>query len=109
MYKKLEKILVEKGIVIRPIPQKATIMMDAKYKEQHPNGEIRYSEEDGKDMLYLTIYPPNAGKFTYEFAEHLKDTVKFEKKEYFDSFDELATYLVNRYSPIHEVVSMFVR
>ena len=90
----LEKIMKEKGLVIRAIPNEVKSIYDAYHIKDYPNGKLEYIPQFGREMCVIMQAPKNAGKFMIESISHTYSEVKFNHTKYFDSIEEAINYII---------------
>lgn len=91
----LEKIMVEYGVVLRPIPKIVRSVYEKKYATTTPDGVVKYMEKYKREMLVVERVPENAGKFIFECQKNTNRIVHFHGKKYFDSIEEAIQYLLS--------------
>lgn len=89
----LEKIMKEKGLVIRAIPEKIRCVYDASNLDKHPNGIIEYIPQFKREMCVVWQIPKHAGQFMIESINHEFATVEFKNKKYFNSIADAINYI----------------
>lgn len=90
----LEKIMQEHGAVIRAIPLKVRMVLEAAHAKDCNDGEVRYLEEFHRKMFVREYVPENAGKFLIESVKNTGTTVWFQQR-FFDSIEDAVIDLVN--------------
>jgi len=95
-FDKLEQIMIEKGAVIRAIPNEHVEVYETSHKDKFPEGEVRYSPKFKREMLHVTVKNTFGGKFivsqeTYQ-TQIISDWKRTDNGEiiYYDSlFDAI--------------------
>lgn len=90
----LEKIMKEKGLVIRAIPNEVKCIYDKYHIKDFPEGKLEYIEQFGRMMCVVMQAPKNAGKFMVESAMHTYYDVKFNHSQYFDTIQDAINYIM---------------
>lgn len=60
---KLEKLMVEHGIVIRAIPYEHVDVLEISHKDKHPGCEVYFDEICNREMIKVTKKNSKGGKF----------------------------------------------
>jgi hypothetical protein len=84
----LERIMIQRGLVIRAIPSKVTSVCEARHIDSFPQGTIRYMEQFKRDMLIVERVPRHAGKFIIECDQGTGALVRFSGKQYYDTIED---------------------
>ena len=90
----LEKIMKEKGLVIRAIPNEVKCIYDSYHIKDFPEGKLEYISQFDREMCVVMQKPKNAGKFMIESAKHTYMDVKFNNTEYFDTIQDAINYIM---------------
>lgn len=90
--KDLERLMIEKSLVIRAIPKIVTAIMEKSHAAEYPTGQVVYLEEYKREMLVVKQIPEHAGQFLAVKANHTSTNISFGKNLYFDSLEELIEY-----------------
>ena len=91
----LEKIMKEKGLVIRAIPNEVKCIYDSYHIKDFPDGKLEYISQFDREMCVVMQKPKNAGKFMIESVRHTYADVKFNHSEYFDTINDAVNYILN--------------
>lgn len=91
----LEKIMKEKGLVIRAIPNEVKCIYDSYHIKDFPEGKLEYISQFDREMCVVMQKPKNAGKFMVASAKHTYMDVKFNHSEYFDTIQDAINYIIN--------------
>ena len=78
----LEKIMQERGVVLRAIPNKVREVYEASHQDQFPDGRLEYLENYGRVMLVREYAPQHAGQFLIESVKSTSATVWFQPRFY---------------------------
>lgn len=65
--KKLEKLMIYHGIVLRAIPERVINICEKSNIDRYPRGVIKYLEDYKREVLVVESVPQNASKFILEF------------------------------------------
>lgn len=90
----LEKIMQEKGLVIRAIPNEIKCIYDSYHIKDFPEGKLEYVSQFNREMCIVMQKPKHAGKFMVERANHAYMDVKFNNSEYFDTIQDAINYII---------------
>jgi hypothetical protein len=90
----LEKLMKEKGLVIRAIPHEVKNIYDSCHINDFPNAKLEYISQFGREMCVVMQSPKHAGKFMVESAMHTYMDVRFRHAEYFDTIQDAINYII---------------
>ena len=90
----LEKIMKEKGLVIRAIPNEIKCIYDSYHISEFPEGKLEYIPQFNREMCVVMQKPKNAGKFMIESIRHTYADVKFVNEMYFDTIQDAINYII---------------
>ena len=91
----LERIMKEKGLVIRAIPNEIKCIYDSYHIKDFPDGKLEYISQFDREMCVVMQKPKNAGKFMIESVRHTYADVKFNHSECFDTIQDAVNYILN--------------
>lgn len=89
LIERLQKIMVEKALSIRAIPKSIQGVVEARHKDQYPDGHLEYLDRFGREMWVYERYPEHGGQFVVQRNCGTSSTVTFYGKHYYDSLEEI--------------------
>ena len=87
--KKLQNIMVEKATSIRAIPKSVRDVVEARHKDQYPDGHLEYLDGFRREMWVYERRPKHGGQFIVESNCGMCSMVNFHGKRYYDSLEEI--------------------
>lgn len=97
--KELEKVMIEKGAIIRAIPMVETGLVEVRHASQFENKPeystyVKYEEDFKRDMLHLERKLQLGGKFLLAFQKNQLIRTNFNGQLVFDHLEDVIKYLI---------------
>lgn len=89
----LDKFIKEKGLIIRPIPEKVRSVYEASESNINKyNGEIKYLDKYKRNMLVVYEVPKHAGELLVVQCNHTNKEINYSGGMYFKDLGEMYRY-----------------